>query len=127
VVKFLKFVFHVSVLSLIILSLFPGSLVGWLFYGDLSREADLVKNPFGTSINHFIFYVYISLLGFSLYMRSKNFKKLVYSLFLLSIILELLQFVVPFRTFQLYDLLGNFLGVLLSYFLVSIYLHLNKS
>ena len=121
-IKFLKFIFHISVLFLIIISLYPGSLLGYLFYGDLSQQPNLIKNPFGTTINHFIYYVYVSLLGFFLYLKNENFKKLVYGLFFLSIILEVASFHVPNRSFQLGDLIGNILGVLVAYFLVKIYL-----
>jgi len=79
--KIFKFIFHISVLFLIIISLWPGSLIGFLFYGDWEQQPDLIKNPFGTSINHFIYYIYISLLGFFLYLKNYNFKKLVYGLF----------------------------------------------
>ena len=117
----LKFIFYTSIIFLIILSLFPGSLLGFLFYQDLGRQLNLIENPFGTSINHFISYFYVSTLGLCLYLRSEKFQKLVYGLFFLSIILEVLQFIVPIRAFQFYDLLGNFLGVLVAYFLVKVY------
>ncbi len=126
-IKFLNFVFNISVLLLIIISLYPGSLLGYLFYGDLSLEPDLIENPFGTAINHFIYYFYVALLGLCLYLRSNNFQQIVYGLFFLSIILEILQFLVPNRAFQFYDLAGNFLGVLVAFFLVKIYLFFNRS
>ena len=126
IISFLKFIFQVSILSLIILSLFPGSLLGLLFYGDLGRQPNLIENPFGTSINHFISYFFVSSLGLWLYLKSENFQRLFYGLFILSITLEVLQFVIPHRSFQLYDLVGNFAGVLVAYFLVKIYLFLSK-
>ena len=125
-IKFLKSIFYISVLLLIILSLYPGSLIGYFFYGDLRQQPNLIANPFGTTINHFISYICISLLGFLLYLRSKNFQKLFYGLLFLSIILEVLQSVIPIRTFQLGDLIGNLLGVLVAYFLVKIYLRFSK-
>ena len=125
-IKFLKSIFYISVLFLITISLYPGSLLGYLLYGNLNQQPNLIENPFGTTINHFIYYVYISLLGFFLYSRSKNFKKLVYTLFFLSIILEISHFIVPNRSFQFGDLIGNILGVLVAYSLVKIYLHFSK-
>ena len=119
---FLKFIFYTSILFLIILSLYPGSLLGLLLYEDLSQQPNLVENPLGTTINHFIYYIYVSILGLCLYLRGKNFQKIAFGLFSLSIILEVLQFIVPNRTFQLYDLIENFAGVLVAYFLVKIYL-----
>ena len=126
VIKFLKFIFHISVLFLIIISLYPGSLLGYLLYGDLGQQPNIIKNPFGTTINHFVYYVYISLLGFFLYLRMENFQRVFYGLFFLSIILELLHFIIPNRSFQLGDLIGNILGVIVAYSVVKIYLYFNK-
>ena len=125
-VKFLKFIFHISVLFLIIISLYPGSLFGYLLYGDWGQQPNIIKNPFGTTINHFIYYAYISLLGFFLYLRMENFQRVFYGLFFLSIILELLHFIIPNRSFQLGDLIGNILGVIVAYSVVKIYLYFNK-
>ena len=125
-IKFLKFIFHISVLFLIIISLYPGSLLGYFFYGNLSQQPDFIKNPFGTSINHFISYLYISLLGLFLHLRTENFKKLVYGLLFLSVILEVSQFIVPNRSFQTIDLFGNILGVVVAYSVVKIYLFLKN-
>ena len=54
--------------------------------------------------------------------KNQNFQKLVYGLFILSVILEVLQFIIPNRSFQLGDLIGNILGVLVAFFVVKIYL-----
>ena len=121
-IKFLKSIFYISVLFLIIISLYPGSLLGYLLYGDWSQQPNVIENPFGTTINHFIYYVYVSLLGFFLYLKNQNFQKLVYGLFFLSVILESFHFIIPNRSFQLGDLIGNILGVLVAYFVVKIYL-----
>ena len=123
----LKYIFHFSVLFLIIISLWPGSLLGFLFYDDWGKQPDLVKNPFGTAINHFIYYVYLSLLGFFIYLKNENFKKLVYGLFFLSITLELLHFIIPNRSFELVDLVGNIFGVMVAYLVIKIYLFIDKS
>ena len=126
IISFLKFIFHISVLFLIILSLFPGSLIGYFLYGNFAQQPDLIKNPFGTSINHFISYLYVSLLGFFLYLRSQNYNKLVFGLFSLSTILEVLQLIVPNRSFQWIDLFANILGVIVAYFVIKIYLSFKK-
>ncbi len=123
---FLKFIFHISVLFLIIISLYPGSLFGYLLYGDLGKQPNFINNPFGATINHFIYYIYVSLLGFFLYLRTENFQKLVYALFFLSVILELFHFIIPNRSFQLNDLIANILGVAVAYSVVKIYLFFDK-
>ena len=120
--SFLKFIFQISIIFLIIISLFPGSLLGLLFYGDASTQPHLIENAFGTTINHFIYYLYVSLLGFSLYLNNINFQKLVYVLFLLSTILEIFHFIIPNRSFELGDLIANILGVVVAYFIIKIYL-----
>ena len=127
VISFLKFIFHTSILLLIIISLFPGSLLGFFLYNDLSKQPNLIANPFGTAINHFVYYFYVSMLGLCLYLRSNKFQKLVYSLFFLSIILEVLQFIVPNRAFEIYDVSANFAGVLVAYCLIKIYKSWSKS
>ena len=121
VISFLKFIFHISIFFLIIISLFPGSLLGYFLYNDLGKQPDLINNPIGTAINHFIYYFYVSVLGLCLYLKDRNFKKLLYSLFFLSIVLEALQFIIPNRTFEIYDVSANFIGVLCAYILVKIY------
>ena len=121
-IKFLTSIFYISILFLIIISLYPGSLLGYLLYGDWSQQPNVIENPFGTTINHFIYYVYVSLLGFFLYLKNQNFQKLVYGLFFLSVILEGFHFIIPNRSFQWGDLIGNILGVLVAYFVVKIYL-----
>ena len=126
-IRILISIFHISILFLIVISLWPGSLLGYLFYGDWGQQPDLIQNPFGTTINHFLYYLYVSLLGFYVYLKTENFKKLVYGLFFLSVILELLHYIIPNRSFQPGDLIGNILGVIVAYFVIKIYLLFHKS
>ena len=129
---FLKFIFYISLLFLIVITLYPGSLLGLLLYGDLGLQPNLAKNPYYTPmpihlytyasiINHFIAYFYISMLGLCFYLKSHNFQKIVFGLFFLSIFLEVLQFIVPRRAFEIYDVSANFAGVLVAYCLIKIY------
>ena len=131
-INFLKFIFYISILLLIVISLYPGSLLGLLLYGDLSMQPNLAENPYFTLmpshlytyasiINHFIVYFYVTMLGLCLYLRTHNFQKIVYGLFFLSIFLEVLQFIVPRRAFEIYDVSANFAGVLVAYCLIKIY------
>ncbi len=129
---FLKFIFYISLLLLIVITLYPGSLLGLLLYGDLGLQPNLSKNPyytpmpthlytFASIINHFIAYFYISMLGLYLYLRSYNFQKIVYGLFFLSFFLEVLQFIIPRRAFEIVDVSANFVGVLVAYCLIKTY------
>ncbi len=122
-IKLLKLIFHISTLFLIIVSLYPGSLIGYLLYGNLDQQPDLISNPFGTTINHFISYFYVSILGLFLYINNQ---KLVFLLFFLAFILELLHFVIPNRSFQLSDIIANILGVVVAYSIIKIYLLIKK-
>ena len=124
--KILIYIFNVSTLFLIIISLWPGSLIGYLLYSDWGQQPNLITNPFGTTVNHFLAYIYVSLLGLFIYIKSKNFNKILYALVSLSIILELLHYIIPNRSFQLGDLIGNILGVTVAYFIVKIYLYFSK-
>jgi len=122
-VTFLKFIFYISLSFLIIISLYPGSLIGYLLYGNLGQQPDLISNPFGTTINHFISYFCVSILGLFLY---KNNNEIVFLLFFLAVILELLHFVIPNRSLQLSDLIANILGVVVAYSIIKTYLLLKK-
>mgnify|MGYP000991697607 CR=1 FL=1 len=124
--KFLNFSFYILLLILIIISLYPGSLLGYFFYSDFSQQPNLIKNPFGTTINHFISYFIISLLGFSLNIRKNSFKKITYILYFLSLTLELFHIIIPNRSFEVADLIANILGVLVAYSIVKTYLLFNK-
>jgi len=132
----LKFVWHLLVLFLIIISLFPGSLSGLIIYGDLHMQSDLLKDNFGISItrnhlgisiHHFLSFFFVSIFGLYVYLKTGNYKRILYALYFLSITLELLHFIVPNRSFQLPDLIANILGVLVAYFLVKIYLSFIRS
>ena len=125
-IYFLKIAFYFLISILIVLSLFPGSLLGLFFYNDIGQQPDLIENPFGTAINHFISYFCISILGLFVYLRTDKFNLILYKLLFLSTILEILHFFIPNRAFELIDLAGNFLGVLVAYFLIKIYLFIIK-
>ena len=120
--KILKYIFNICILVLVTISLWPGSLFGYLFYNDMSRQLILIENTFGSTLNHFIYYLLVSLLGFIIYLKNENVKKILIILLLLSTILEFFHFFVPNRSFEFGDLIANILGVLVAYFVVKIYL-----
>jgi len=116
--KFLKSSFYISNLILIIFYLYPGSLFGCLFYKDCLVDPQITRD-FIVSSNHVYVFFIVSLLGILSF--SNKLKKILYYLFALSIVLELLQIIVPVRTFEFVDLLGNILGVILSLFLYILF------
>jgi len=116
-----KYLFYFSFITLLILYLFPGSLIGHFLYGNMGKQPDLISNPIGTSINHLIFFFYLSILGFIFRSNQKNFLNSFSFLFLISIILELLHYFIPNRAFELNDLYANGLGVMLAYLLFKFF------
>ena len=120
-VSYLRILFHILVLILIILSLYPGSILGFLLYGDSRLQPQVTKDFLYISSNHLYVYLLISTLGFFSYLRDRKFKLVVIYLFFLSIILEVAHLVISERSFQIEDLTGNILGVLIAYIIVLIY------
>ena len=117
-----KFIFYLTNLILIFLYLFPGSVLGWLLYGDLSLQPQITPD-FIISSNHLYAFLIISIIGLLTFNRSNQFIYISFYLIFLSLLLEILHYFIPSRTFQFSDLFGNLLGVLiiliLFYFLIK--------
>ena len=125
-IQFLKLIFKTSILFLVIISLYPGSIIGFFLYGDSSQQPNLISNPYGTSINHLIAYFLVSMFGFALYLKDKISKKLIFWLFFLAFVLEVLHLIIPGRSFEIKDLIGNILGVFVAYLTLNIYLLIKR-
>ena len=121
VLKMIKYLYYFSLIALFILYLFPGSLIGYLFYGDFGKQPDLIPNPIGTSINHTLAFFYLSTLGLISHIRDKGFNQTIFFLISLSIILELSHFFISNRSFQFLDLFANLLGTLIAIFIIIFY------
>ena len=117
----IRFLYYLSVLVLLVLYLFPGSLIGYFLYDDLGRQPNLISNPAGTSINHFAYFIYLSIIGLLGHLKDDNFKKVLIFLLFSSIILEISHLIIPNRSFQYLDLIANFVGVLFGYCIIIIY------
>ncbi len=120
-VGYLRILFHILILILIILSLYPGSILGFLLYGDFKLQPQFTKDFLYISSQHLYVYLLVSALGFFSYLRDEKFNLVVIYLFFLSIILEVAHLVISERSFQIEDLTGNILGVLIVYIIVLIY------
>ena len=120
ILKSIMYLYYLSLVVLLIIYLFPGSIIGYLLYGDLSKEPILVNNPIGTSINHFFYFFYLTFLGLTYNSSKKKFINSFLFLFVLSFFLELLHFVIPNRAFELNDLLANILGCVSIFFLFKL-------
>ena len=106
-----KVIFHLINTFLIILYLYPGSLLGWIIYDNKSIQPQLTPD-FIISSNHFYVFMLVSIIGFFTYEKSKENKFLIIYLIFLSVTLEIFHIVIPERSFQWSDLFGNLLGVI---------------
>ena len=103
--------FHSANLLLILLYLYPGSILGYLLYGNFSSQPQITKN-FIISSNHFYAFFLLSMLGIFAYRKSKKINSLMIYLIFISFLLEIMHLVIPERSFQFSDLFGNLLGSL---------------
>ena len=110
-----KSIFYLINLLIIIVYIFPGSILGLAIYNDINIQPQITPN-FIISSNHFYLFVLLSIIGLLTFMTTKQRKYLIIYLIALSIILELFHFVIPSRSFQWSDLFGNFLGVIVVIF-----------
>ena len=117
--SYLKIVFYIANFVLIVLYVFPGSILGWFLYGNVALQPQITSD-FLVSSNHVYAFTAISILGYLSYEKNKLNFIFIY-LFFLSILLEVLHLIIPNRGFEFSDLFGNVLGVLLIYSYQKIY------
>ena len=114
-----KILFHMINTIFLALYIFPGSILGFLLYGNLHKQPQLTGD-FIVSSNHVFAFIILSLFGLFSYYKSNKIIILSY-LILSSAILEDLHLMIPNRSFQYADLFGNISGVLMSILLFSIF------
>ena len=61
----LKFLFHFYNLLLIILYIYPGSILGFLVYKDLSRQPQITSDFFSISSNHLYVFIILSSVSYT--------------------------------------------------------------
>ena len=120
--KITKIFFHLINFIFLIFYLYPGSILGFLLYGNLSKQPQITPD-FYFSSNHVYAFIVLTLFGLISHINKKNI--IIYFLFI-SIFLELTHLVVPNRSFQFGDLFGNITGVLISVLILKIYNYLEK-
>ena len=106
-----KFFFYLCNFILIILYLFPGSILGWYLYNDVSLQPQITPDLIISS-NHVYAFLILSFVGFFTFKKIEQLKFLSIYLIFLSIILEILHNFIPERSFQFTDLFGNLVGVI---------------
>ena len=115
-----KILFNIINTIFIVLYVYPGSILGFLIYGEFHKQPQITQDFLSLSSNHVYAFFVLSLLGLISYYKTKKIFILNY-LILSSIILEVLHLVIPNRSFQYQDLFGNIVGVLMSILLFSIF------
>ena len=108
----IKKIFHFLNLLFIIFYIYPGSILGFIIYKDYTKQPEMTPDIIFLSSNHVYAFLLLSLVGFAGYQTNR--KNIIYYLFIISIVLELLHIVIPNRSFQFSDLFGNIVGVLIS-------------
>ena len=124
--NFFKIGFYSSNIILIILYLFPGSILGWFLYNDHLVQPQITRN-FIISSNHVYAFVLLTSLGIFSFYNTKKVNFLIIYLFLLSIILELFHIIIPNRGFEMSDLFGNIVGVILVILIYKIVIRYVKT
>ena len=108
-----KFIFYLFNFILILLYLFPGSLLGCFLYDDCKLQPQITPD-FIVSTNHLYGFVVLSIIGYLTFKKSTQFIFLSFYLIFLSIILEILHHFIPERSFEFPDLFGNLVGVIIA-------------
>jgi VanZ family protein len=111
--------FHCVNFILIIFYLYPGSMLGYVLYNDISIQPQITQD-FLISSNHFYAFIVLSTFGILAYYNTMRIGFLINYLFLLSIILEFFHFFIPNRSFEISDLFGNIIGVAVVFVLYKI-------
>ena len=123
---FTKTTFQVSNIGLILIYLYPGSIFGWLIYGDKQKQPQLSPDFLIFSSNHFYVFAVLSFFGVVAYYK-ENVKILFLYLFSISIFLEICHIIIPQRSFEYQDLAGNILGVFFIFMLFIFYYLLKRN
>ena len=115
-----KFIFYFSNFILILLYLFPGSLLGCYLYDDCKQQPQITPD-FIISTNHLYAFLVLSSIGFLTFRKSSQFYILSIYLIFISLAFEVMHHFIPDRSFELSDLFGNLIGtfivIILSFFL----------
>jgi len=105
-----KFIFYFSNFILILLYLYPCSILGYFLNKDCKAQPQ-ITDDFIISSNHFFAFATLSMITFLTFSKNKYFKFNILYLIFMSIVLELAHIFIPERSFQYIDLFGNLIGV----------------
>ena len=116
-----KIFFYIANFVLIFLYLFPGSLIGCFLYDDCKIQPQITRDLPFISSNHVYAFLLLSVIALLTYLKHSRIKLVIYYLFFLSVILEILHIIIPVRSFEWSDLLGNMLGVFIVFVIYEIF------
>ena len=115
-----KIIFYLSNFILILLYLFPGSLIGCYLYDDCKLQPQITPD-YIISSNHIYAFAVLSLIGFFTYKDLKKIQYLSLYLIVISIFLELFHNFIPQRSFEYSDLFGNLAGVIVVIIVINLF------
>ena len=107
-----KIIFYITNFILILLYLFPGSLIGCYLYNDCKLQPQITPD-FIISTNHLYAFAFLSLIAFLTFKKTKKITLVTLYLITISVVLELFHHFVPERSFEYSDLFGNLIGVII--------------
>ena len=107
-----KIIFYITNFILILLYLFPGSLIGCFLYDDCKLQPQITPD-FIISTNHLYAFAFLSLIAFLTFKKTDKITFIILYLITISVVLELFQHFVPDRSFEYSDLFGNLIGVII--------------
>ena len=122
----IKVIFHIVNIILVLLYIYPGSILGWIVYDNIRKQPNLTSDFVIFSSNHVYAFLVLSFLGLISYYKN-DVKILFFYLFFISIFLELSHILIPQRSFELKDLTGNFLGVFIIFIIFYLYYFIKRN
>ena len=116
-----KIIFYITNFILMLLYLFPGSLIGCYLYDDCKLQPKITPD-FIISTNHLYAFAFLSLIAFLTFKKTDKITLVNLYLIIISIVLELFHHFIPERSFEYSDLFGNLIGVII----ITIFFNLLK-
>jgi VanZ family protein len=114
-----KIIFYITNFILILLYLFPGSLIGCYLYDDCKLQPQITPD-FIISTNHLYAFAFLSLIAFLTFKKTDKITLVTLYLIIISIVLELFHHFIPERSFEYSDLFGNLIGVIIIIFFFNL-------
>ena len=114
-----KIIFYITNFILILLYLFPGSLIGCFLYDDCKLQPQITPD-FIISTNHLYAFAFLSLIAFLTFKKTDKIIFIILYLITISVVLELFHHFVPERSFEYSDLFGNLIGVIIIIFFFNL-------